>query len=63
KLLRWMKCLRRWQRGGELMPLAAALMNLLVNLSQRFSIQYLEQLPLRQLFRLIKQLEKQHGNR
>lgn len=48
---------------GELMPLAAALMNLLVSLSQRFSIQYLEQLPLRQLFRLIKQLEKQHGNR
>ncbi|MGG5041110.1 hypothetical protein, partial [Escherichia coli] len=45
------------------MPLAAALMNLLVNLSQRFSIQYLEQLPLRQLFRLIKHLEKQHGNR
>lgn len=45
------------------MPLAAALMNLLVNLSQRFSIQYTEQLSLRQLFRLIKQLEKQHGNR
>ncbi|EJL11132.1 hypothetical protein SSMOSELEY_5253 [Shigella sonnei str. Moseley] len=38
-------------------------MNLLVNLSSRFSIQYLEQLPLRQLFRLIKQLEKQYGNR
>lgn len=47
--------------GGELMPLATALSNLLVNLSARFSVSYLEQLPLRQLFRITAQLRKQHG--
>ncbi|MEG0100201.1 MAG: hypothetical protein RR750_12630 [Citrobacter sp.] len=44
-----------------MMPLAAALNNLLINLSQRFDIQYLQQLPMRRLLHLLKQLEKQHG--
>ncbi|BBR57921.1 hypothetical protein WP7S18C02_34440 [Klebsiella sp. WP7-S18-CRE-02] len=43
------------------MPLATALSNLIVNLSQRFDINYLQQLPLRQLLRLTDQLRKQHG--
>ncbi len=44
-----------------MMPMAAALTNLLVNLSGRFSLSYLEQLPLRQLFRITAQLRKQNG--
>ncbi|HFS8942353.1 TPA: hypothetical protein ACH1TP_002893 [Enterobacter roggenkampii] len=43
------------------MPLATALSNLIVNLSQRFDINYLQQLPLRQLLRLTEQLRKQNG--
>lgn len=43
------------------MPLATALSNLIVNLSQRFEINYLQQLPLRQLLRLTEQLRKQNG--
>ncbi|HCA7356762.1 TPA: hypothetical protein NV424_001889 [Citrobacter freundii] len=46
-----------------MMPLAAALNDLLINLSQRFDIQYLQQLPVRRLLRLLKQLEKQHGRK
>jgi hypothetical protein len=42
------------------MPLAAALNNLLINLSQRFDANRLEQLPLRQLFILTRQLRKQY---
>nr|DAL21424.1 MAG TPA_asm: hypothetical protein [Caudoviricetes sp.] len=43
------------------MPLATALSSLIVNLSQRFDMSYLQQLPLRQLLRLTEQLRKQHG--
>jgi hypothetical protein len=45
------------------MPLAAALTHLLINLSQRFDIQRLGQLPLRQLLTLVRQLEKQYGRK
>jgi hypothetical protein len=38
------------------MPLATALSNLIVNLSQRFDMSYLQQLPLRQLLSLTEQL-------
>ncbi|NCL83155.1 hypothetical protein EK468_22010 [Citrobacter braakii] len=52
---------RRPASGGDLMPLATALSSLIVNLSQRFDINYMQQLPLRQLLRLTDQLRKQHG--
>lgn len=42
------------------MPLAAALSNLLINLSARFDADRLEQLPLRQLFTQVRRLRKQH---
>ncbi|HBY9746489.1 TPA: hypothetical protein MJA79_15490 [Klebsiella pneumoniae] len=51
---------RRQQIGGELTPLATAFSNLLVNLSQRFDMPYLQQLPIRQLLRLTEQLRKQN---
>ncbi|VEB83046.1 Uncharacterised protein [Citrobacter koseri] len=47
--------LREVAERGELMPLAAALTHLLINLSQRFDIQRLGQLPLRQLLTLVRQ--------
>ncbi|KFB90662.1 hypothetical protein GTGU_04819, partial [Trabulsiella guamensis ATCC 49490] len=47
--------------GGDLMPLAAALNQLLINLSSRFDAGRLEQLPLRRLLALVRQLRKQHG--
>ncbi|WP_210406667.1 hypothetical protein, partial [Klebsiella pneumoniae] len=61
KLLHSMTCFRRLRHGGDLVPLATALSNLIVNLSQRFDMSYLQQLPLRQLLRLTEQLRKQHG--
>ncbi len=41
--------------------MATALSNLIVNLSQRFSVEYLQQMPLRHLLRITEQLRKQHG--
>lgn len=61
KRVQWMTYWRRPASGGDLMPLATALSSLIVNLSQRFDINHLQQLPLRQLLRLTDQLRKQHG--
>ncbi|MGE0969522.1 hypothetical protein ACQFN5_05970 [Klebsiella sp. WOUb02] len=47
-----MTCFRRPRLGGDLVPLATALSNLIVNLSQRFDMSCLQQLPLRRLLRL-----------
>ncbi|HCL6740972.1 TPA: hypothetical protein N2R10_005768, partial [Citrobacter freundii] len=46
--------------GGDMVPMAAALNLLLINLSQRFDVNRLEQLPLRQLLIQVRQLRKQY---
>lgn len=55
-----MTCWGRLPNGGDMMPMAAALNLLLINLSQRFDVNRLEQLPLRQLLIQVRQLRKQY---